>query len=647
VIRACLYAVALAVLAFGVPFAGGATDLAPAAPTITSEPPQYTNETTAKFSFTDADPLATFQCELDGGGFAPCSSGVSYSRLGEGAHTFEVKAVDDLLGESDPTTYTWTIDTTPPPPPAITGPPNPSNSSGASFGFADAEPTVSFHCKLDAPGFPTCSNPQTFTSLADGTHVLRAIAVDAAGNKSSVSSYTWAIDTRPPPQPTIVSGPPQPSGSSEAQFAFADPEAGVGYRCQLDAGGFLDCPNPKSYSRLADGTHTFVVEAVDAAGNASDPTPPYSWLIDTVSPVVTLSDEPATLTNQASASFSFAANQPGSSFACALDGTAFATCTSPLVYSQLGSGSHTFAVRASHFGNTGPATSYTWTVDTIPPDTSIISGPPAEASSGSASFTFASSETGSAFVCSLDASGFAPCASPRGYAGLGDGGHTFRVQAVDAAGNADPTPASYGWRISGVGPATADHTPPGNVRTLNRSVGYGRLRLAWRLPTDADFDHVGLFVSTSAKAPARAAVYQGAASAYTVNHFRNGFYYRYTVVSYDRAGNASVGVSTVVPASALLRSPSDGAIARTPPHLLWEAVPRARFYNVQLYYGSHKVLSTWPRRPRVRLGKRWSYAGGRFTLKAGVYRWYVWPAFGPRARIRYGQLLGQATFRVR
>src|SRR5207249_6602592 len=141
----------------------------------------------------------------------------------------------------------------------------------------------------------------------------------------------------------------------------------------------------------ADGTHTFVVEVVDAAGNASNPTPPYSWLIDTVSPVVTLTDEPATLTNQTSASFSFSANQPGSTFACALDGTAFAACTSPLVYSQLGSGSHTFAVRATHLGNTGPATSYTWRVDTIPPDTSVISGPPAEGSSGSASFTFTTS----------------------------------------------------------------------------------------------------------------------------------------------------------------------------------------------------------------------------------------------------------------
>ena len=646
-IRVCLHAAALAALVVGVPFAGGATTAAPPAPTIDSGPPQYTNETEASFSFGDMDPLVTFQCQLDGQGFTPCTNGVIYAGLSEGQHTFGVKAVDALMNESAVTSYTWTVDTTPPPPPVVTGPPNPSNSGSATFSFADADPTVSFHCKLDAHGFPTCSNPQTFTGLADGTHALNAIAVDAAGNESSVSSYTWAIDTKPPPQPTIVSGPPNPSGANDAQLAFSDPETGIGYRCQLDGGGFASCPNPQTYLGLADGTHTVVVAAVDAAGNVSDPTPPYSWLIDTVRPVVTLTDKPTPVTNRTSATFSFSSNKPGSTFACALEGGGYSACTSPVLLTDLVDGPHTFSVRASLLGNTGPATTYDWTVDTLAPDTSVASGPPAEATSGSASFTFTGSETGSTFVCSLDAGGFAPCTSPKTYEGLGDGNHRFRVQAVDVAGNADPTPASYTWRISAVGPGTADHTPPENVSRLRRAVRYRVLRLGWARPPDADFDHVGVFVSTSAKSPARAAVYQGAASAYVEKEFRNGFYYRFTVVSYDHAGNASRGASTVVPASALLRSPGDGAIVRKPPRLVWNAVPHASFYNAQLYYGTKKVLSTWPRRPRVQLGRGWSYAGRRFGLSKGVYHWYVWPAFGPRSRSRYGQLLGQATFRIR
>lgn len=48
-------------------------------------------------------------------GFAACSSPRDYSELGDGSHTFQVRATD-LAGNTDPTpaTYSWTVDTTPP-----------------------------------------------------------------------------------------------------------------------------------------------------------------------------------------------------------------------------------------------------------------------------------------------------------------------------------------------------------------------------------------------------------------------------------------------------------------------------------------------------------------------------------------------------
>jgi hypothetical protein len=77
--------------------------------------------------------------------------------------------------------------------------------------------------------------------------------------------------------------------------------------------------------------------------------------------------------------------------------------------------------------------------DTTPPETTITSGPSGTTDSTSAAFGFAANEP-STFECSLDSGGFAACASPASYTGLGDGSHTFRVRATDAAGNADPTP---------------------------------------------------------------------------------------------------------------------------------------------------------------------------------------------------------------
>jgi hypothetical protein len=634
----------LAAAVIGVPFAGAA---APPSPTITVMPPLLTNDTNATFEFTEDDPAATLACRLDStndGDFTDCTSPKTYTGLADATHTFDVRATNtDGVSTAS---YSWTIDTFTPPP-TILGPPSFTNSTTASFTFTDDEQGVTFGCLLDDDhGFPPC--PGSYSGLSPGPHVLQAIAKDALGNESARTPYSWTIDLTSP-DTVIADHPPDPSGVGAASFAFTGSDAGgsgvAGFQCKLDGGGFEACSSPKNYA-LGDGSHTFQVRAIDAAGNL-DPTPDsFTWKIDTVNPIVTLTDMPPAITNRTTASFAFLSNKPNSTFECARDGGGFADCTSPVLYTGLGDGSHTFAVRATAV-TTGPPTTYTWTVDTVAPDTAITSSPPASSSSASANFTFTSSEAGSTFACSLDAGGITPCGSPTTYSGLGDGAHTFRVEAVDAAGNADATPATYSWQIAGVGPATKDTRPPGNVKRLKRKVGYGSLRLSWARPSDSDFDHVAVFVSTSAKSLPRTPVYKGRAGRYTNKRFKNGLYYRYAVVSYDHAGNASRGAGAVVPPSILLRSPRDGRRVHGPPLLVWNAVAKARFYNVQLYYGLQKVLSAWPNQPKRKLSRSWLYGGRQFQLRRGIYHWYVWPAFGPRAKARYGQLLGQSTFSVR
>jgi len=83
--------------------------------------------------------------------------------------------------------------------------------------------------------------------------------------------------------------------------------------------------------------------------------------------------------------------------------------------------------------------------------------------SGTASFAFTGSDALSglaSFACNLDGSVFSACTSPQPYSGLSNGDHTFRVRAVDVAGNVDAEPASYTWTISTVPPtATPTNTP--------------------------------------------------------------------------------------------------------------------------------------------------------------------------------------------
>jgi Ca2+-binding RTX toxin-like protein len=61
-------------------------------------------------------------------------------------------------------------------------------------------------------------------------------------------------------------------------------------------------------------------------------------------------------------------------------------------------------------------------------------------------FRFSASERGSHFRCKLDRKPYWPCASPRAYV-VGRGRHAFRVFAIDAAGNADPSPALFRFQL--------------------------------------------------------------------------------------------------------------------------------------------------------------------------------------------------------
>lgn len=61
--------------------------------TITRHPDDPSTVTDATFSFHAEPEGAPFECRLDDAPFEPCSSPKQYNRLGEGRHTFRVRAV--------------------------------------------------------------------------------------------------------------------------------------------------------------------------------------------------------------------------------------------------------------------------------------------------------------------------------------------------------------------------------------------------------------------------------------------------------------------------------------------------------------------------------------------------------------------------
>ena len=70
-----------------------------------------------------------------------------------------------------------------------------------------------------------------------------------------------------------------------------------------------------------------------------------------------------------------------------------------------------------------------------------------------------STEGASTFECEIDGGGFSSCSTPKSYAGLSEGSHTFKVRATDAAGNTDASPAQYTWTVDTIAPSSTTSFP--------------------------------------------------------------------------------------------------------------------------------------------------------------------------------------------
>ena len=86
--------------------------------------------------------------------------------------------------------------------------------------------------------------------------------------------------------------------------------------------------------------------------------------------------------------------------------------------------------------------------DRTAPDTTIIVGPKSKTKKKKATFEFSGTDarTVAGFECSLDGGAFAACTSPHKVK-VNKGKHTLSVRAVDAAGNADASPATDDWKV--------------------------------------------------------------------------------------------------------------------------------------------------------------------------------------------------------
>lgn len=296
---------------------------------------------------------------------------------------------------------------------------------------------------------------------SDGTAAGTVLVADIAPSGSSRPAFLTVIDQAAPaadtdpPDTFVETGPMPVDPSPTAVFDLGSDEADATFQTSLDGGPWQDAADPATFAALAPGSHLLLVRAVDAAGNA-DPTPArYPWAVGAPSPDAEapdtriLSGPPANGAGE-TASFVFGSDEAAVGYEAAIDGGPFLPVVNPLDLQGLAPGPHALLARAVDPSGRADATPaiHRWFVgrDLEPPDTTILSGP-TDAAAAIAVLDLFATEAGAWFEMRLDEGGWQPASDPLPLFALAAGAHRVEVRAIDAAGQADASPASWSWTV--------------------------------------------------------------------------------------------------------------------------------------------------------------------------------------------------------
>jgi len=310
-------------------------------------------------------------------------------------------------------------------------------------------------------GSLTATIPANVNLAPPGYYMLFIINGAGVPSVAKMVQLDPTISPPPPPSPPTLTGT-NPTSPADDNHPGVSGTLGTGNPTQVEIYENSSCSGsptatgaPSTFTGsgitidVPDDSSTSISAKAANAGGDSNCSNAITY-VEATPPDTTISSGPPRYTKSTSATFAFASSEANSTFACRFDSApAFTACNSPMTYSNLAQGTHTFRVRATdQAGNTDPtAAKRAATIDTEPPQTTITSGASGTIASRSVSFTFSSSEVGSRFQCRLDTAKFVACTSPTAYSGLAPGNHRFRVRAIDRARNVDPTPAIRDFNV--------------------------------------------------------------------------------------------------------------------------------------------------------------------------------------------------------
>lgn len=170
-------------------------DLFPPDTRLLTAPWRNTSSRYATFEFDGSGDVVAFECSLDAvDEWLPCQSNFSqkFSRLRDGAHEFQVRAVD-AQGNADatPYVYNWQIDTVGPAVELLKAPPAVTKKKSATFLFTaedatDEESRLRAACRLNSEPLACTPGEPLRVRLEPGRNVFAVTIKDRARNRVSV-----------------------------------------------------------------------------------------------------------------------------------------------------------------------------------------------------------------------------------------------------------------------------------------------------------------------------------------------------------------------------------------------------------------------------------------------------------------------------
>lgn len=249
-------------------------------------------------------------------------------------------------------------------------------------------------------------------------------------------------------QPLMITNVPTPI----VTFVAGDTGSGLEKMvCEWPGKAPEACSFSTSNGNVAEGRYLIKINAADKATNVSVPVI-QDLIVDRTPPNIIFLSTPSIISNNPKADYAFNVTDDRSgvkSVECAYDSKAnYAPCTSPQT-ANLAEGAHKFFIRAFDLAGNMSEASHDFAIDLSAPTVQITKSPSDFTKSSTADFEFIGKDGNdpiTQFDCRVDGAAYASCSSPKTYANLSDGLHTFDVLGYDKVGNKS-APASRSWYI--------------------------------------------------------------------------------------------------------------------------------------------------------------------------------------------------------